>query len=156
MSLVETSTNSAPAPHKPVKSPRIPKRISQAIDMLASGRVRTQKEAAEAVGLTSEHLCRTLAKPHVRGVMHARATENLARGTLRASARVLELMDASSEHVSLDASKHVLAIGNIRPPETGSSVNVNVGLSVGYVIDLTPGAANSAHDIRTTIVEHDQ
>jgi hypothetical protein len=88
--------------------------------------------------------------------MHARATENLARGTLRASARVLELMDASSEHVSLDASKHVLAIGNIRPPETGSSVNVNVGLSVGYVIDLTPGAANSAHDIRTTIVEHDQ
>jgi hypothetical protein len=69
---------------------------------------------------------------------------------------VVELMDAASEHVSLDASKHVLAIGNIRPPETGSSVNVNLGISVGYVIDLTPGAANSAHDIRTTIIEHDQ
>jgi hypothetical protein len=88
--------------------------------------------------------------------LHQRATENLARGVLRASARINELMDAGSEHVSLDAAKHVLAIGNIRPPDTAQA-NVNVNLSVGYVIDLTPGAPQSnAPDIRTQIIEHDQ
>jgi hypothetical protein len=156
-SLTTAEHKSAPAAPERVAKVRIPKRISQAIDLLATGEVKYQKDAAERVGLTAEHLSRMLAKPHVRGVMHARATENLARATLRASARVAELMDASSEHVSLDASKHVLAIGGIRPPDTSHGVHVNVGVSVGYVIDLTPGAhVPHAPDIRTQIVEHDQ
>jgi hypothetical protein len=60
---------------------------------------------------------------------------------MRASARLLELVDASSEHVSLDASKHVLAIEGIRPPDQGQ-VSVNVGVSVGYVIDLSGNGGN--------------
>lgn len=147
----------APGAPKGVTRTRIPRKINQAIELLARGEVQTQKDAAERVNITPEHLCRMLAKPHVRGVLHARATENLARATLRASVRVEQLMDASSEHVSLDASKHVLAIANIRPPEDGRGVNVNVGVSVGYVIDLAGTAQSpSAPDIRTEIIEHDQ
>jgi hypothetical protein len=155
--LAPTQQQTAPAAQKPAATPRLSKALAQAIDMLARGEVKTQKEAAEAVKLTPEHLCRMLAKPHVRGVMHQRASENLARSTLRASARLTELLDAASEHVSLDASKHVLGIAGIRPPETGSNVSVNVGVSVGYVIDLTPGAQQQrAPELRTQIVEHDQ
>lgn len=123
----------------------------QAIDLLANGDVKTQKEAAERVNLTPEHLCRMLGKSHVRGVMLQRANENLARGQLRASARIVELLDASSEHVSLDASKHVLAIGGIRPPDTGQ-VSVNVGVSVGYVVKLRhvdDGATTIEHQVTT-------
>jgi hypothetical protein len=35
------------------------------------------------------------------------ARETIGNGTMRASARLLELLDASSKHVSLDASKHI-------------------------------------------------
>lgn len=137
---------------------RIPKRISQAIDLIASGDVKYQKDAAERVGLTAEHLSRMLAKPHVRGVLHARATENLARGTLRASARMLELVDATSEHVSLDAATKVLAIAGIRPPDDGRGTTVNVGVSVGYVLDLRPGEQAPSHAAgaqHAVTLEHD-
>jgi hypothetical protein len=80
-----------------------------------------------------------------------RARQTIAAGTMRASARLLSLIDASSEHVSLDATKHVLAIGNIRPPESGSQVNVNVGVSVGYVIDLRSDADQQP----TRTIEHE-
>lgn len=79
-----------------------------------------------------------LGRPHVQVFIEREARRTIAVGTLRASHRVLELVDAASEHVSLDASKHVLGIAGIRPPDTGSHVSVNVGVSVGYVIDLTP------------------
>jgi hypothetical protein len=42
----------------------------------------------------------------------------------------------------LGEQRRVLAIGNIRPPDQGQ-VSVNVGVSVGYVIDLTPMHAHT-------------
>jgi hypothetical protein len=74
--------------------------------------------------------------------LEQRARQTIAVASARASERIVELVDASSEHVSLDAAKHVLAIGNIRPPDQGQ-VSVNVGVSVGYVIDLTPMHAHT-------------
>src|ERR1700682_5005622 len=57
-------------------------------------------------------------------------------GTLRASARLLELIDAASEHVSLDASKHMLALNGYQPP-AGPTALVNINIQAGYVIDLS-------------------
>jgi len=79
--------------------------------------------------------------PHVEAFIARESRKTIAHGKMRASARLLELVDASSEHVSLDASKHVLAIEGIRPPDQGQ-VSVNVGVSVGYVIDLSGNASN--------------
>jgi hypothetical protein len=101
-----------------------------------------------------------LGRPHVQVFIEREARRTIAVGTLRASHRVLELVDASSEHVSLDASKHVLGIANIRPPDSSHGVNVNVGVSVGYVVKLRhveDGVhVSNAPDIRTEIIEHDQ
>lgn len=76
-----------------------------------------------------------LGRDHVQAYLTQRTRKTIAEGVLRAGARVLELIDASSEHVSLDASKHVLAIEGIKPAD-GSQVTVNVAVSPGYVIDM--------------------
>jgi tyrosine-protein phosphatase YwqE len=128
----------APIAAKPAKKERISKRLAQAIDLLAKGRAITQKAAAEAVGMNAEHLSRSLKKEHVRVFLAQRMRSTIALGALRASERVIELVDADSEHVSLDAARHVLAIEGIKPAET-SQVSVNVNVSPGYVIDLSNG-----------------
>ena len=61
----------------------------------------------------------------------------LLKGKLRAAHRLVELVDAGSEHVALDASKHTLAIGGIKPAENGVNINVNNSLIAGYVVDLS-------------------
>lgn len=53
---------------------------------------------------------------------------------------MLALIDAQSEHVSLDASKHVLGIAGISPPERAGVV-INNNVAPGYVINLGDGAA---------------
>jgi hypothetical protein len=95
----------------------------------------TQREAARLAGMNESHLSRELRKPQIQEFIARKARETLTLGTLRASARVVELIDADSGHVALDASKHVLALDGIAPQERGQ-VAVNVGVSVGYVIDL--------------------
>jgi hypothetical protein len=62
--------------------------------------------------------------------------ETIAIGGLRASARLVELIDAGSEHVSADVSKHTLAIAGIKP-RADAQVSVNIDIKAGYVIDLT-------------------
>jgi hypothetical protein len=140
-------TAAVPAPQS-ARRERIPARVRDACALLASGECKTVKAAAERVRLSRTHLSRMLGRPHVQMFIEREARRNIAVGTLRASHRVLELVDASSEHVSLDAAKHVLGIANIRPPENGGQVNVNVGVSVGYVLDLRepePGARVLEH-----------
>jgi hypothetical protein len=124
-------------PTKPERKPRISRRVSTAIDLLASGKARTQKEAAELCGMNESYLGRALKKPHVTGVLRERIERNLQRGALRASGRVVELVDSASSPVSFDASKLLLGIAGYRVAETPTSI-VNVGVSVGYVIDLRP------------------
>lgn len=123
------------------KEPRISRRMRQVLTDLAT-KGMTQRAAAERAGMNESHVSRELRKPQIQAFIARKSRENIQIGVLRASARITELVDASSEHVSLDASKHVLAIEGIRPPEQGAA-NVNVNVSVGYVIDLsgkTPGA----------------
>jgi hypothetical protein len=67
-----------------------------------------------------------------------RATENIANGTLRASVRMLELIDAESEHVAAKVSDRILTnAGVLKAESSGVNVNVNNAISVGYVIDTS-------------------
>ena len=146
--------NADATPSKPVKEPRIPKHIIRACELLASGECRTVTAAAERVGVTREWLSRLMQRSHIQAFIARKSRENIQRGMLRASHRVVELIDAASEHVSLDASKHVLAIEGIRPPDQGQ-VSVNVGVSVGYVIDLSGNAGNPSATTIDARVTHD-
>lgn len=150
--------DAAPAPQatKSEKKQRISKRIAQAIELLVSGECQYQKDAAERVNITPEHLCKALKKPTVRVFYERAARESIAAGVMRASARLINLIDASSEHVSFDASKHVLGIAGIKPAQD-AQVSVNIDVKAGYIIDLSePGSSeltqpnNSKPAISTT------
>ena len=121
---------------KPERQPRIPPKISQIVDWLVTGACKNQQAACDRAKLDPSYVSRELRKVHVRVFMERRARETIANGTMRASARVIELLDASSDHVSFEASKHVLAIAGIKPA-ADAQVSVNIDIKAGYVIDLT-------------------
>jgi hypothetical protein len=124
------------ADEKPVKERRVSKRIAEVVRLLLTGECKTQRAAAERVGMHEGYLSEALRKPHIRVFIERRTRETIAAGTMRASARMIELLDAASEHVSLDASKHLLGIAGIKPSEH-AQVSVNVEIKAGYVIDLS-------------------
>ena len=133
-------TNEIAKAEKPTKTPRISGRLAEVIQLLVTGACKTQKAACERVGMNPSHVSEALKKPHVRVFVDRRVRETIANGTMRASARLLELVDAGSEHVSLDASKHLLAIEGIKP-SAEPATQVNISIRAGYVIDLSePGA----------------
>lgn len=115
---------------------RVPPKVRDAIGLIVSGRVRTITAAAKKVGLSRERLSRALGEPHIAEYLRQRAARAVAIGAGRAAARIVNLIDAKSEHVSADVSRHVLAIAGIKPVAE-PSVNLNVELRAGYVIDLS-------------------
>jgi hypothetical protein len=131
---------------KPVRERRVSKRIAEAVRLLLTGECKTQKAAAERVGMNETYLSEALRKPHVRVFIERRTRETIANGTLRASARLVELLDASSEHVSLDATKHMLAIEGIKPAAEPTT-NVNLNVRAGYVIMLDDDPPRKAIDV---------
>lgn len=137
---------------KPVRERRVSKRIAEAVRLILTGECKTQKAAAERVGMNETYLCEALKKPHVRVFIERRTRETIANGTLRASARLVELLDAGSEHVSLDASKHLLAIEGIKPA-AAPTTNVNLNVTCGYVIDLSPEIGEIV-DVSPGVVRH--
>ena len=131
---------------KPVQERRVSPRLAEVVRLLLTGECKTQRAAAKRVGMNVTHLSEALRKPHVRVFIERRTRETIANGTLRASARLLELIDASSEHVSLDASKHMLALNGYQPP-AGPTTLVNINVSAGYVIDLSDDPPKKAIDV---------
>ena len=138
-----------PAP-KPAREKRVPKKIANAINLLLTGAVTTQKAAAERVGITPAWLCKALQKDNARVFYERRSRQTIATALPRASRRLVELVDAGSEHVSLDATKHLLGISGIKPAED-ARVNINVELKAGYVIDLS-----ERNPCNEQIIEHNQ
>jgi pantoate kinase len=122
----------------PVKSRPISKRMQKALSLIAT-RGMTQRDAAKQAGMSECYLSTALKKPQVQVFIERAARQTISLGLLRASNRTVELIDASSEHVSLDASKHVLAIAGIKPT-ADAQVSVNIDIKAGYVIDLTDSA----------------
>jgi predicted DNA-binding protein (UPF0251 family) len=132
----------------PVKERRISKRMQQALVLLAT-KGMTQRDAAKQVGMSEFHLSRELKKPQIRVFIERKVRETIALATLRAGNRIMELVDASSEHVSADVSKHVLAIAGIKPAHD-AQVAVNIDVRAGFVIDI------SEPDKHVRTIEHER
>jgi hypothetical protein len=120
----------------PVREHRVSKRLAEVVRLLLTGEVKTQKAAAERVGMNASYLSEALRKPHIRVFIERRTRETIANGTLRASAKLVELIDAESERVAADVSKHMLAIAGIKPAADSTTL-VNINFRAGYVIDLS-------------------
>jgi hypothetical protein len=103
------AAGSTAAQKEPARKRPISKTIRNAIDALTSGGAKTITEAAEQQGVTREYLSRELSKPHIAECLRQKAARVVAIAAGRASARMGELIDADSEHVSLDASVRTLA-----------------------------------------------
>lgn len=134
--LAPASVQRAPAAPKAVKPLRISPKLRHAIELIETGECETQKAAAARAGISQEWLCKALGKSSIQAFIAERTRRTISTaGLAAAGGRLVQLIRASSEHVSLDASKHVLAIAGITPPDTrGPSVNINI--TPGYVIDL--------------------
>jgi phosphoenolpyruvate carboxylase len=124
-----------PAP-QPTKRVRIPPRIRHACELLANGNVATVTAAAERAGLSREHLSKMLSQPHIRAFLTRKATETIRTASLRASTRLVELIDAKSEHVAAQVSERILTSEGILKSDQGSNIAVNVDIRAGYVIKL--------------------
>jgi hypothetical protein len=126
-----------PTVPQPVRQ-RVPKKIREAIDALATGRAQTKKEAAEKFGhISREYLARSFQKSAVIQYAKEAAARAVAMGAMRAAAVLNELSDCASQRVRLEAAKVSLQAAGI--VGSGQNVNVNVGveLKAGYVIDLS-------------------
>jgi hypothetical protein len=129
-----------PALPEPRKRP-IPKRVREAISAITEGRAKTITAAARKVGLSREYLSRALGEPHVAAYLRDKAARAVAMGAGRAAARLNQLLDSKSEHVSLDAAKFSLGVAGIKPAPD-ANVNLSIDIKAGYVIDLSgPGEA---------------
>ena len=103
-----------------------------------NGQAQTLKQAAEQVGCSREYLSRVLSeRPDAVQYMKQRAARALVVSSTVAASRMAHLIHAESEHVSFRASEHVLSVSGIAPVPS-PSVNVNIDVKAGYVIDLTP------------------
>jgi lambda repressor-like predicted transcriptional regulator len=135
----------------PVKEPRISKRMQKVLTALAT-KGMTQREAAKQAGMSETYLSVALRKPEIQMFIARKMRETIAVGGLRASARLVELIDAGSEHVSADVSKHTLAIAGIKP-SSEPVTQLNINIRAGYVIDLRTDeeiAAGKAIDVSPT------
>jgi hypothetical protein len=136
----------------PTKPKRIPRRIAEVIHLVTTGECATVKAAAERTGMHPNYCYTAFKKPEIQVFIARAARESIARGTMRASARMNQLLDAESEHVSLDASKHVLAIAGIKPAND-AQLTVNVDIKAGYVIDIRDDTRPAPAPVRT--IEHE-
>jgi hypothetical protein len=125
-----------PKPTEPVPALRITDKVRRAIDLMVSGSCKKICDAAEKVGLAPESLSRALNKPHVAEHLRQKVMRHLAIAAARAGATKTELLDSDSEIVRDRASSFVLGLSGI-PPATTPSVNVNIEVKAGYVIDLS-------------------
>jgi hypothetical protein len=141
------TTPALPAPKE--RARRIPPKVRQAIDRLVSGQSKSLTAAAKAVGLSREYVSRSLSKPHVAEFLRQKAARAVAMGAGRAAARLNQLLDSKSEHVSLDAAKLSLDIAGIKPA-TDTNVNLNIEVRAGYVIDLSERDGPEARIVHVT------
>ncbi|MGH6672356.1 MAG: hypothetical protein ACRECV_10345 [Xanthobacteraceae bacterium] len=144
------ATDTLPTPAEP-KRRRVPAKVREAIDHYVSGRAKNITAAAKKVGMSREGLSRALSRPDVTEFLKQKAARQVALGAGRASARMIQLMDAKSEHVSADMARHVAAIAGIRPA-SDAQLNVNVDVRAGFVIRLTdPDATQDSAPPRDVI-----
>jgi hypothetical protein len=130
------NARAAPSGAEAVAPTRISSKGKAAIDTMVSGDCKNISAAAEKVGMARESLSRALNKPHIAEFMRQRVIRSLAMASARAGAVKQELLDSDNAMVRDGASSFVLGLAGIQPATT-PSVNVNIEVKAGYVIDLT-------------------
>jgi hypothetical protein len=118
-------------------------------DLLATGECKTQKAAAERVGLHPDHVCRELKKPQVQVFMRRRAAETIASAQLPAAGVLMQLLDAESEHVKRDVAFRVLEEAGVLKSNSSQPIT-NVHIPIGYVINLAEPVERAG-----PMIEHD-
>ena len=141
-----------------VKDPQAPSaKIKRAIAALFTGEARTQKDAAELVGMSPQHLSVALQRSTVRDHIASTVTHRLTTIGLMAASRVVEALveTAESEYVRADLAKWLLALNGVKPASDRATTNVgNVSLTINLgdqrlevgksqVIDVTPQSADN-------------
>jgi hypothetical protein len=132
-----------PAPESIDKALRITAKVRRAVELFARGEVKLIKEAAEKVGMHHDSLSRALSKPHVIEHMRQRAIRTIGIAAGRAAEVKAELLDCGDSLARDRASSFVLQTAGIGPATT-PTLNVNLEIRAGYVIDLTDGPRDTS------------
>ena len=90
-----------------------------------------------------------LKRPEIGVLIDEMCRRFLRTGKVRATSRLLELLEHNSGRVSLEASRLVLGIGGVTPPRDGFNLSVDINAQVGYVVDWSGG--NDRHTEPVTI-----
>lgn len=144
----------------PVKEPRISTKLRKALYLLETGACSTQRAAAERAGMSEFQLSRRLREPQIQVFIARRRSENISVGSLRASRRFVQLIDAGSEHVSAQVSERILRSEGVLKTD-GHQVFVNIDIKAGYVIDLTDepkrsiGAELTHGPVTGAVIDHE-
>ena len=138
----------------PVKDPRISKKLRKALHLLETGECSTQRAAAERAGMSEFQLSRRLREPQIQVFIARRRSENISVGSLRASRKFVQLIDAASEHVAAQVSERILKSEGVLRSDT-AQVSVNIDIKAGYVIDISDGPAQPMVDVLPTRLAHD-
>jgi phage terminase small subunit len=130
--------NPPPAPSGTEGAPpkRVSRKVQAAIDAMVSGDCKNITAAAEKVGLARESLSRALSRPHIAEFMRQKVIRSLAMASARAGSVKQELLESDNAMVRDRASSFILGLAGIQP-DTAPSVNVNIEMRAGYIIDLS-------------------
>lgn len=147
LAVLEQPSSKQPA--KP-KQRRISPAVKQALDLLFSGECKTQKAAAERVGISPEYLSRQLAQDHVNAYFRRKADREIRALLPSAVAVKAAILDKGSEKYQNEVASEIMAIGGIAAPkQPGLTINNNVAVA-GYVIGLQTKAERAAQAIDLT------
>ncbi len=124
-----------PAPLPKMRKP--PPKIRAAIEAMLAGKAYNLTQAAKVAGTPREYLSRAWGRPEVRAWATNKARRILDLGACVATPKMVELSQSSSQRVSFEAARHLLAIAGMAPANQ-SQVSVNVELRAGWVINLAP------------------
>jgi hypothetical protein len=136
-----------PAPESIDKALRVTAKVKRACELFAKGEVKTIKDAAEKVGMHHDSLSRAFSKPHVIEHMRQRAIRTISLAAGRAAEVKAELLDCGDSMARDRASTFVLGTAGIGPTSS-SSINLNLEIKAGYVIDLSGRSDDPADNMR--------
>jgi len=141
------------APLGPIQQPkpRLSERVRKAIALLEDGTCRTQIAAAERAGCNASHLNRVLHSAEGQAFLARKRAGNIAHAALRASAKLADLVDADSEHVSAEVSLKTLALAGHVPEERHHHRIESV--AVGYIVSLESRPGEDGPEDRGEVVD---
>lgn len=126
-------------------NPKVERAIEIIEDCIDKGQDIVIANIAQAVGLQRQALSKAVHREDIAARFAAKARSKLGGATmLRAASRMSRLIDAESENLQFEASRHVLAIAGIKPRDSTSagagrvSVVFNLSHAQPGLVNVTP------------------